>query len=353
MPEERANQVRLCRQVGQLKLDAIFQTFPSAQRTTGVAGALGVTPHQLVGVQFGGVARQEVQRQLALQLGDVCLDGPGLVRRQVVEDQVQGLSLTAHQAAQEDHKQVAIQTALVRGEPERAFGTNCGCGNDALALTGHIDYGRLALSTPSLAVHRIGPESGFIPEVDVRLVALGLAGDRGIGLALPTGDGFGVALVGPLQRLLGRQSSPRQQRPYRRQAQRHAKTLRDQLPHGLARPQPEVESILPRVLAVHPPEHLLLLRRGQRSPPPRRLLQPQRALALAAPARLAPHLVRPAPVHPERRRDSRQRFAFGHPVQCHEAHRFLRLTRQRAAIDLHVNFDRSHGNLFPNLLTYE
>jgi hypothetical protein len=48
VPEERTNQVRPRCHLGQLQLDAIFEVFPGAQRTPGVAGALGVTPDQLV-----------------------------------------------------------------------------------------------------------------------------------------------------------------------------------------------------------------------------------------------------------------------------------------------------------------
>lgn len=48
-----------------------------------------MAPHSLVGVELRGVAGQEVQRELAVQAGDVRLDGAGLVRGQVVKDQVQ------------------------------------------------------------------------------------------------------------------------------------------------------------------------------------------------------------------------------------------------------------------------
>ncbi len=86
MSEERTDQIRLGGHVGELGLDAIFQAFAGTQWPAGIARTLGVAPDQLVGIQFGGIAGQEVQRQFALQPGHIRLDGAGLVRGQVVED---------------------------------------------------------------------------------------------------------------------------------------------------------------------------------------------------------------------------------------------------------------------------
>jgi len=61
-----------------------------------------------------------------------------------------------------------------------------------------------------------------------------------------------VTLIGALQRLPRRQSHPCQQRSYRRQTQRHAETLRDEIAGDPARPEAKVKTVLQRVLAVDP-----------------------------------------------------------------------------------------------------
>ena len=57
----------------------------------GIAGALGLTPHPFIGMEFRGLAGQEVQRETAAGAGGpLRLDGFRLVRRQPVEHQVRG-----------------------------------------------------------------------------------------------------------------------------------------------------------------------------------------------------------------------------------------------------------------------
>src|SRR5512142_1985263 len=99
--------------------------------------------------------------------------------------------------------------------------------------------------------------------MDLGLVALGAARNRGIGLALPAGNGFGIALIGALQRLLRGQPQARQDRADRGQTQAHAETLGDQVAHDLAGPQATIKPVLQRILAVDPSTHLPLLRPGQ------------------------------------------------------------------------------------------
>src|SRR5208282_2833285 len=71
----------------------------------------------------------------------------------------------------------------------------------------------------------------------------------------------------------------------------HAEFLFDQLAGNLSCPQPEVEAVLARVLAVDPAKHLPFLRRCQRPRPPRRLTCGECAQALASSARRAQPLV--------------------------------------------------------------
>jgi hypothetical protein len=58
---------------------------------------------------------------------------------------------------------------------------------------------------------RVGPEARLIPEEDVGALRLGLSRDGRIGFPLPAFNGFWIALVSALQRLLRGQAELRQQ----------------------------------------------------------------------------------------------------------------------------------------------
>jgi hypothetical protein len=67
---------------------------------------------------------------------------------------------------------------------------------------------------------------------------------------LPAGNRLWIALIGSLQWLLRRQAELCQQLPHCRDPELDPKFLFDQLARNLPRPQPEIETILARVLAV-------------------------------------------------------------------------------------------------------
>ena len=62
---------------------------------------------------------------------------------------------------------------------------------------------------------------------------------------------------------LARQALARQQGPNRGQPQPHAESLGDQFALNLARPQPEVDPVLPRILLIDPAKDLSFLLRRQ------------------------------------------------------------------------------------------
>ncbi|OLK94195.1 hypothetical protein IXO812_16985, partial [Xanthomonas oryzae pv. oryzae] len=66
----------------------IGQLLATAQRAARYARALGVAPHQLVGIQVRRVTRQEMQRQPALQAVHVIAHATGLVSRQTIKHQM-------------------------------------------------------------------------------------------------------------------------------------------------------------------------------------------------------------------------------------------------------------------------
>jgi len=130
-------------------------------------------------------------------------------------------------------------------------------------------------------MHGIRPETRLVREIDVGCAALGSGRDFGIGLALPALDGFGVSLVRALQRFLRRQPQARQHSAHSRDAKLHAELLLNQHGRDLPRPQPEVQTVLPRALAIDPSEHLRLLRCRELARPTGRRARNQRAFAFA------------------------------------------------------------------------
>ena len=181
-----------------------------------------------------------------------------------------------HHLLQQLDEQFRIERAVVGAEPERALGIDRRSGAERLPLPGPLHHRRLAANAPGLAMHRIGAEAGLIPEEDVSALRLGLPGDGRVGFPLPALDGFRIALIGALQRLLRRQPELRQQFADRGQPKPDAKLLLDQLGHHRARPQTKVQAVLARVTAIDPAEHLPLLRRRQTARPSRRFGRAQR-----------------------------------------------------------------------------
>ena len=140
MAEERADECLVALHLGELHGDAIGQLFALLQRLACVAGALGMAPDQLIGVEIRGVAGQVMHGQFAVEPRNVFLDRERLVGRQSIEDQMQGLAASAHHPAQQLHEQRAGQRARIGGEPEGACGTDGRGGADALPLAWNLDH---------------------------------------------------------------------------------------------------------------------------------------------------------------------------------------------------------------------
>jgi hypothetical protein len=69
-----------------------------------------------------------------------------------------------HQLLQQVHKQFPIETALVSGKPECAFGADCGRRTDTLPLSGSVNHRRFPALYPSLAMHRVRMKAGLVPK---------------------------------------------------------------------------------------------------------------------------------------------------------------------------------------------
>src|SRR6266702_4348779 len=88
--KKRADQGRTRLNVREVRLDAAAERFVLPQRGLADALALGVIPDELVGVQFGRVARQEMQLEPTRETLDVLRDHLGDVRGVAVEDEEHG-----------------------------------------------------------------------------------------------------------------------------------------------------------------------------------------------------------------------------------------------------------------------
>ena len=191
------------------------------------ARAFDMTPHQFVGIQIRRVAGQEVQGQPAFgrwrrsraRCAFLCAGRlsstrcTGFLRYFII-------------CCSSSMNSSRVERTVVGAEPKRALGIDRRSGAEGLPLPGTLHHRRLAAHAPSLAMDRVGPESGLIPEEDLGALGLGLFGNGRIGFALPPLDRFRIALVGALQRLLRRQPEFRQQFADRRQPERHVELLR-------------------------------------------------------------------------------------------------------------------------------
>ena len=319
MSEERAEECGAARHLGELRGDAIGQTFAFLQRPACIAGALGMAPDQLIGVEVRGIAGQVMHGQLAIEPCDVFLDRESLVGRQSVKDQMQGLATSAHHPAQQIHEQRAGQGARIGGEPEGAFGTDGRRSADALALTGNLDHRGVCACAPRLAVDRIGANARLIPERDLGVGPFGMARNRGIRLALPACNRLGITLIRPLQGLLRRQALSCQQGTNRGQAQPRAESLRDQFAHELARPQTKLEPVLPRIFPIDPAKHLSFLPRGQSPWAAGRGARRERVESVATPTRRREPAIDRAPVKAVAGDHLARALALAHTLDRHRA----------------------------------
>lgn len=138
MFKERAHQGAVVADISQLRIDAFLQLLAPLQRSTRIAGALGIAPYQFIGIQIRCIAGQAMQRELAVRARHILLHDRLLVGGQAIHYPVQRLLAVLHQLLEQLHKQLARQRSLIGGKPERALGTDGGGGAEALALSGNL-----------------------------------------------------------------------------------------------------------------------------------------------------------------------------------------------------------------------
>src|SRR5208337_958742 len=236
-----------------------MQRFSLHERTLRCAGSLHVVPHQFIWIEFRCVARQEMKFQFPPRRCDVVLHYFRLVGRQAVKNQEQRLPATTHQDLEHPDEQLGTHSAFVGHEPKASSGIDCRSRRDGLSLAWHGNNRTLASCTPRCPLHRIGTESGFIPEVDFRTDAFCPFCNAWIDVAFPSFNRSRITLVGSFQRFLRRQTQLRQKLADSGHAQIDPKLLPDELAHYQPRPQAKIKTMLAWVLPVDPTKKLLFL----------------------------------------------------------------------------------------------
>jgi len=170
-----------------------------------------MTPRHFVGTQIGGVARQEMQGQLALNAGNVFAHADLLVRRKAANNQKERPPAILHHPLRELDKQLSTQCTFVRAV-ESHVGIDRRGSAHRLAPPSSMHHRRLTKRSPSLAVHSVRVKSEFVS--NLRVLRLRALGNGRVGFTLPFLEGPRIALARPLQWLLRRQSQSSQPLPF-------------------------------------------------------------------------------------------------------------------------------------------
>src|SRR5260370_4757050 len=166
--EKRADQGRTRLNVRAGSPDAAGERFVLPQWGLDDALALEVVPDELVGVQLGCVARQEMQFEAPREALDVLRNLLGDVRGVAVEDEKHGALSTAHEVRQQLDEPRAIEPLGVELIPEGAARVDGGDGAHALAPPARGDLGCLSPQSPRAPEDVIGADPGLIEEADLR-----------------------------------------------------------------------------------------------------------------------------------------------------------------------------------------
>src|ERR1019366_8387366 len=128
--------------------------------------------------------------------------------------------------------------------------------------------------------------------------------------------------------------------------------LLDQQRHDRARPQTEIQSILPRIAPIDPTKNVSLLRRGQATRPTGAASRTQRPQTVAASGGHVHPLVDRRAVESVRGDHNARILTFANPANRHETNLFKRGMIERAAVYFHIVLDRHHVTSFHYIRLY-
>jgi len=121
MLKKRTYQTGISADFGKLHSYWLLQLFALTQWPASMAGALGMTPQQLVGIGVGRIARQEPQLQSPTIESNIVLYDLRLVRGQTIQYPVQRLLLPVQQLLEQFYQHLAVGCPFVGSKPECAF----------------------------------------------------------------------------------------------------------------------------------------------------------------------------------------------------------------------------------------
>src|SRR4029077_14656744 len=159
-------------------------------------------------------------------------------------------------------------------------------------------------------------------------------------------------LIGALQRLLRRQIEPGEQLADRREAQADTELPLNKLCHHRSRPQPEVQTILSRVLAVDPAEHLLFLPRRQTSWASRCRPRFQRTQPDTRFGCRGKPLIDGGAVETVGCDDHRSCLALTHTLDRHQSDGLQGSVIERSSVSLHTTLNRASDAMSTDLSPY-
>ena len=168
----------ICCSLCELVLNLVTQFLARLQRPACDARSFDMTPHQLIGIQVGRIARQEMQGQHAVG-GWPRTRAPCtfLCAGRLSSTRCSGFRRYFIICCSRLDKQLGVERTFVGAEPERALGIDRRSRAEGLPLPGPQHHRRLTPDAPGLAVDGVGPETRLIPEEDVGTLGPGLPGD--------------------------------------------------------------------------------------------------------------------------------------------------------------------------------
>ena len=208
-------------------------------RRTGSTDRVGldILIEVFVGVEFGTVARQEVDAQLLAAGLEPAERGLGHMHRMVVDDEEDSAPVLPHESAQEFQEDGHRKTLFEHHELQLPA---VGEGRNEIAaepLARAQNHRRLALRTEGTAGGVVPAQAHFVRPENQSLLPAGQGANGRILAPQPGADLLGVLLEGPTRGLLRREAPLGQQPPRRPDRKTHSTELGDQMHHLFPCPQ--------------------------------------------------------------------------------------------------------------------
>lgn len=206
-----------------------------------------IVSDKFIRVQFRRVRRQYKQSKFSFCAIYEFFYFIGFVRWMTIDDQKYWIFRVVDKSFQKLNEFPSVEPAFNRHKAQFASGTDGRNHIHTEPCPGGFDDGRQPFRGPCRATVKIRAHAGFITKVDL---GLGLSGQRFFWkLALqPLLHKIRILLVGPMQRILRRQTHFLKQSTNRYQTQFNTELILDQVAHHITRPQSKFKLELQGIL---------------------------------------------------------------------------------------------------------